>query len=340
MGLSNTPKTYGSATRTLHWLVAAVVLTAFPLGFVANRLPLTTDAEIARALELFSLHKTVGVTAFAVGIVRIGWALTQRRPAPLHPERGLETAIAATIHWTLYLSLVVVPLSGWITHASTSGYAPILWPLGQGLPLVPLSETVTSIAGGVHWVGTKVLAVAILLHVGGTLKHAVIDRDATLRRMISGTEAGAETPAPAPKSAGIAAAMLWVAALGLGIWLGASRPDAPKAPVEAAAPSIWTIVTASATLDGREVPIAELEINYEPEPAALTLGRLTAVIAGRPIDLEIIDGPDGRLALGLFGNDPVELDVAASVRDRTFDLSASGDVADGRLELVLTAVLP
>ena len=58
-----------------------------------------------------------------------------------------------------------------------TGFAPILWPFGQGLPFVPQSETVAQVAGAVHWVFTKVMAAAILLHIAGALKHHFVDRD-------------------------------------------------------------------------------------------------------------------------------------------------------------------
>ena len=52
---------------------------------------------------------------------------------------------------------MVVPLSGWIGHAATTGFAPIWWPFGQGLPFVPESETVAHLFAGIHEVFTKVL---------------------------------------------------------------------------------------------------------------------------------------------------------------------------------------
>ncbi|MEM7521434.1 MAG: YceI family protein, partial [Pseudomonadota bacterium] len=93
---------------------------------------------------------------------------------------------AEVVHWLLYGALVLVPLSGWISHAAASGWAPIWWPLGQNLPLVPKSITVEHLGIYVHLISTKVLIAALVLHIGGALKHHVIDKDATLRRMLPG----------------------------------------------------------------------------------------------------------------------------------------------------------
>jgi cytochrome b561/polyisoprenoid-binding protein YceI len=190
MALVNTTDRFGTVAKTLHWLTALLIFTLLPLGLIANDLadqvraaPSPSSDLVARTAWLFSLHKTLGVAAFFVALVRILWALGQPRPGLLHPDRKLESFVAETVHWLLYGALVLVPLSGWITHAATAGFAPIWWPLGQELPLVPKSETVAAFFGGAHRVLTKLLALALVLHIAGALKHHLIDRDATLRRM-------------------------------------------------------------------------------------------------------------------------------------------------------------
>ena len=158
MSARNTTAVFGTVTRTFHWLTALLILTAIPLGFVANRLPYDTAEALAFKAQLFSVHKTLGLAAFLLGAARILWALVERHPVPLHPDRKAELTLAGVVHWLLYISLVVVPLSGWVHHAALTGFAPILWPFGQTLPFVPQSEAVAATAVAVHWVFTKVLA--------------------------------------------------------------------------------------------------------------------------------------------------------------------------------------
>ncbi|WP_207103156.1 cytochrome b, partial [Paracoccus shandongensis] len=186
----NTPRRYGGIARTLHWLTALIIGGNIALGLAANRLPLEAiDAKV----RLFSLHKTLGIAAFAVAGIRILWAVSQPRPLPVHPERRLETFLAESVHWILYAALLLVPLSGWIEHAATEGYAPILWPLGQGLPLVPKSPHLAETMASVHQTFAWLLIGAVALHVAGALKHALIDRDGVLARMLRGRPAGPAT---------------------------------------------------------------------------------------------------------------------------------------------------
>lgn len=187
MPLSNSEQYYGTVSKSFHWATALLVLTLIPLGIYANGLPYDTSEALAQKAWLFSLHKTLGVAVFFVALARIFWAITQPKPANLHPDRKLETFAATTVHWLLYGSLLLVPLSGWIHHASTTGFAPIWWPFGQNLPMVPKSESLAATTAGLHIVFERVLALSILLHLAGALKHHFVDRDATLRRMLPGS---------------------------------------------------------------------------------------------------------------------------------------------------------
>lgn len=216
MPARNSDQSFGTVTRMFHWLTALLILTAIPLGVIANQLPYDTAEALAQKAQLFSLHKTLGVAAFLIGAARILWALFERHPVPLHPDRRRELTLASAVHWLLYISLVAVPLTGWVHHAAVTGFAPILWPFGQTLPFVPQTEAVASAFGAAHWVFTKLLGLAILLHIAGALKHHLIDKDATLLRMLRGVPAPAQ---PRPVRSGslpvLAAFVLYAAGAGV-----------------------------------------------------------------------------------------------------------------------------
>ena len=229
MSLKNTLAHYGSVAKMFHWLTALLILTLFPLGVIAQYLPFETAEQLAQKAWLFSLHKTLGVTVFFVALLRILWAISQPKPSPVHPERRFETFAAETAHWVLYSALVIVPLSGWIHHAASEGFAPIWWPLGQNLPLVPKSETLAALSGGVHFVTTKVMLAALLAHIAGALKHSLIERDGVLARMWFGASPDID---PAPEAATpwppITAIAVWLAAIAVGSGLGAFNTHHPS----------------------------------------------------------------------------------------------------------------
>lgn len=225
----NSATTYGTITKTFHWLTALLILTAIPIGLIASDLAHditnpaipATETTIAWAKLLFSIHKTLGVTVFFVALARILWALSQPKPGLLNGDHWLEAWAAETVHWLLYGSLVVVPLTGWVHHAATTGFAPIWWPFGQDLPFVPKNETVADISGTLHYILQWVLIGAISAHIAGALKHHLIDGDATLRRMLPGHTAGQPTDIqPGHVLPLITALAIWMGALGGATMLG------------------------------------------------------------------------------------------------------------------------
>ena len=232
MRLGNTRETYGLVHQILHWSVALGIIAMIALGVFMERLPDGTADEVARKVWLYSLHKTVGIALLVLALLRIAWAAAQPHPNLLHG--GWEALAAKTVHWLLYALIVAMPVFGWLHHAALAGYAPIWWPAVGGfdwgsLPFVPKSPAVAHFFGTAHWVTGYAIAGLLLLHVGGALKHALVDRDRTLARMVPGLyrETGF---APAPKGytgASLAAAGLAVLA-GAGVIAGVYLLDAPE----------------------------------------------------------------------------------------------------------------
>ncbi len=226
MPLSSTSTTYGAVSKAFHWLTALLILSAIPLGLVGADMAhdiRQNDAGadqvlIDRAVLVFSLHKTIGIAAFLTAALRILWAIGQPKPNLINGAHRAEAVLAETIHWLLYGAMLITPLAGWITHAAETGFAPIWWPFGQTLPFVPQDATIASTAGWVHYLASRVLIIAIALHIAGALKHHLIDRDATLRRILPGQTD--TTPSPAQPGHGLpvmAACAIWVGVLAAGI---------------------------------------------------------------------------------------------------------------------------
>ena len=342
MPAANTSVSYGSVTKTFHWLTALLILTVIPLGVIANELPYDTDAQLALKAQLFSFHKTLGVLIFLVALARILWAITQPKPGPLHAERKAETALAELVHWLLYISLVAVPLTGWIHHAATTGFAPILLPIGQDLPLVPKSETVAELFAGLHWIWSKVMAAAVFLHIAGALKHQFVDKDATLRRMWFGQKTLPQPDAHKPgRLAPLAAIGIYLLATGGGAAMGifSHAETAPTAPALDDVASEWTVEDGSIALTVTQLgsPVSgqfaewTSAISFDPEGSGV-LGEVETTIA------------ISSLTLGSVTSEAMKADFfdAETHPTATFvaEISAADDgyVADGTLSIKGNAV--
>jgi cytochrome b561/polyisoprenoid-binding protein YceI len=182
--LSNSSESYGLVAQVLHWLTALLILTLLVLGVYMHDLPTNTPSEIDTKIWLYSLHKTLGILAFAAAIVRVIWALIQPSPYPLNSERKFESLLASTIHWVLYGSILLMPITGWLHHASLEGFAPIWWPFAQDLPFIPKDPELARFLGAAHEFTAFLLISSLVLHIAGAMKHVLIDRDQTLSRML------------------------------------------------------------------------------------------------------------------------------------------------------------
>ncbi len=356
MSRQNTRAAYGSVAKGFHWLTALLIVTAFPLGVVAERLPYDTAAELAFKAQLFSVHKTLGVTIFFVALARILWAITQEKPALLNPEKRGEAFLAELVHWLLYISLVLVPLSGWLHHAATQGFAPILWPFGQGLPFVAKSETVAQVFGAWHFVMTKLLLAALVLHIAGALKHALFERDGTLRRMWFGKDIGVEPPLAAhSKKPVLAGFALYGVAIAAATWLGLSGGAGAEA-TQANAPALkqgqseWAVQegrlaittkqfgeavsgqfenwTAAINYDEAAVEGRNGDVRVEIAIASLTLGSVTSDALGA----EFFDAEN--FAVAVFEADIVAADVGYLARG-TLTLKGQSVPVDVPFSLVI-----
>jgi len=362
MALTNSIDQYGGITKTFHWLTALLILTVIPLGVVAYNLPYDTAEQLARKAWLFSLHKTVGVTIFFVAIARILWALTQPKPDPVATQAPALEFLAKLAHWTLYASLILVPLTGWIHHAATTGFAPIWWPFGQSLPFVPKDNLVAERFGLLHKFFERVLVVSLLLHIAGALKHHVVDKDATLRRMWFG-----QTRAAGPSTHGNAA-LPPLAALAIFAAVGtaaAVQPidDGPAVPTLEAVASDWTVqdgevgltVTQLGSQVGGSFSDWTSAIEFDPDAdgpvkgnvtttiniASLTLGSVTDQALG-PDYFSATDFPTAVFTGDLIeGPNGYEAQGALQIRDVTqpltfpFDLTIEEDVATMSANLTL-----
>lgn len=242
---TNTSTHYGAVAKAFHWTIAAAILAMIPTGFVANAWPSDTAQQVAVKVALFSTHKTLGLAVFLLALARIGWALSQPKPAPAAADHPALMTLASVAHWLLYASLVVVPLTGWIQHAASTGFAPIWWPFGQSLPFVPKDPGIASTFATLHNATQWVLTGTLVLHVAGALKHHFIAKDATLRRMLPGRPPIVR-PVEEPPGVKVAPAAA-VAVLGLAIISGlfvvapSQRSATAAVSADAPAPTGWTV---------------------------------------------------------------------------------------------------
>jgi cytochrome b561 len=195
---------YSNVAIFLHWAIALLVLFNLVTGFFHDLVP--------RAV--FAFHISSGVTILALTLVRIVWRLTHWGP-PFLPMAAWERGLAHVVHFLLYCAMLLSPLTGWamisahvdkpIPAAAQADAGPpgpppkprqtMIW----GLFVLPKLKPITDIAKGPdgaakikethelyeerHETMGWIFLGLLLLHLGGALKHQLIDRQRELARM-------------------------------------------------------------------------------------------------------------------------------------------------------------
>jgi cytochrome b561 len=179
---------YTKVAVTLHWLIAALVVTQLILGWWMIEIP---KQPVGVRAFWFNLHKSIGMTIALLVLVRIAWRV--RHPAPPLPAcvPAWQRRAAAASHALLYACLLVMPLVGFL-GSTYSGY-PIKY-FGIALPSWgyksdPLKTFFSAVHLGLAWV----FMILIALHTAAALKHLLINRDAVFWRMWPRIERDSET---------------------------------------------------------------------------------------------------------------------------------------------------
>lgn len=178
MSWRNTPNRWGPVSQLLHWAIAALVIAIAAIGLWMGDLPNTP-----RKIEVYALHKSLGLTLLALVAVRLAWRLYAGAPATLPGQPRWQTRIASLTHLALYALLLVMPLSGWLLNA-WGGY-PLRWFGLFNLPRVlARNHDLQQLATQVHEAGFWLLLLLVVTHAGAALYHHLFLHDSTLARML------------------------------------------------------------------------------------------------------------------------------------------------------------
>ena len=189
---------YTNVAIVLHWLISIAILFMFVLGWFMTELPKETpkttsfdifnlglitwgvEEEQSQRSFYFNLHKSVGLSLLMLIVLRMYWRFTHRPPAFLNSMKLWEKRLAKATHHSLYLLMFLIPLSGIIMSAG-SKYG-IKW---FGIKVIPGfdDKAIRELFYEFHEIFGLLLLLILILHILGAVKHSIVDKDGTLRRM-------------------------------------------------------------------------------------------------------------------------------------------------------------
>ena len=174
------PAAYSAAQKSLHWIMAAVVLFMIPVGLVMVRIP-----EGPVQGKLFDLHRSFGLVVLALAVVRVAVRTAHGAPADYPGLTRFERLASNAAHHALYVLIFLMPLLGWAGE-SAFGASWTFFGLFRVPHILPDNRALSDLLLGAHrWAG-YLMAAILAAHIGGALMHAVIKRDGVLTRMLPG----------------------------------------------------------------------------------------------------------------------------------------------------------
>ena len=179
--IGNTPASWGSVSRWLHWILGAGIIGMIGYGWWMNHIPTRPDRFFHRAI-----HAEIGYVVLFLTAIRLIWRGVN--PTPRLPEKAprWEKLAARVSHGLLYLTTILVAMLGWaMAGASAQNYTDFF-----GLFAVPQftspDRDAAHVYGHRHIFFAYVLLALIVLHVAAAVWHHFVRRDRVVMRMVDG----------------------------------------------------------------------------------------------------------------------------------------------------------
>ncbi len=239
---------YNTVAIALHWAIAVLIVGQIAGGFYMHNLPNSAPEKF----DLYQIHKSFGLSIFALTLVRLGWRLSHKPPALPIAMPGWQKFAARGTHWLFYILMLATPLVGLAIVSVSPKDIPTEWFGLVGVPHLGFLDPGADPAATEHQFIElhEMLSYAILgllaLHVAAALKHGFIDRDGVFRSM-------------APRIGALVVIIVLFVALGLGV---------------------------TAYFGGKPAPVEALAATPPPEPAGATdvAARPEAPVEAEPVD--------------------------------------------------------
>ncbi|TNF37221.1 MAG: cytochrome b [Gammaproteobacteria bacterium] len=179
MKLHNTSASYGMISMGFHWVSALLVIGLFGLGLWM--VDLSYYDEWYRTAPL--IHKGTGFILLLLTLLRLLWKLYSPAPLALQQHKPIERRLAKATHHLIYVLLFLLMFSGYLI-STADGRALEVFDWFSIPATIHGIERQEDIAGDVHEILAYSLIALVVLHAAGAIKHHVIDKDNTLRRML------------------------------------------------------------------------------------------------------------------------------------------------------------
>lgn len=171
--MNDLTKKYSKTTILTHWLSAILILALFPLGKYMSGL------EPEAKMGLIKLHAALGIIILLLTSIRLFSFFKHKRPEDLKTGSKINDKLTVWIHNIFYFLLIGIYVSG-IATMILGGYGDALSTNTSTL-IKPAAEIAPLKA---HGAMSFIMMALLVLHVVGVIKHYILKKENTLKRII------------------------------------------------------------------------------------------------------------------------------------------------------------
>ena len=169
---------YSKPAILLHWLMAMLLIAQISIGWTMVDLPKKTPA----VAFWYGLHKSFGLVAFALLLVRIWWRSRSTPPEYDGQDSVLLAHSARAAHFMLYVCMLATPVCGYLSSAFGKHAVKFF---GYALPqFFHENEVLQVLFRQMHWGFSWLLAGLIVIHVAAVGYHVACSGVRFVRRMV------------------------------------------------------------------------------------------------------------------------------------------------------------
>jgi cytochrome b561 len=182
--IGNSENAWGWPAKLLHWVGAILILVLLGHGWW-----MTHMAPRADRFAHYAGHAAMGYDLLALVILRLLWRWTHAVPALPNDLQPWERFSAHAGHFGLYLLMFASTLTGWALAGTFNR------PMSKdlfGITVPPIYQSSERAMHGLfeesHEFLSYLLAILVVVHILGALRHHLIKHNDVLRRMWFGAK--------------------------------------------------------------------------------------------------------------------------------------------------------
>ena len=175
---------FSKGTIIIHWLTTLLILLLFPLGKYISDINPSDKIGLIKAIlinrcGIKNIHAILGIIVFILTMFRSWQFFKAQRPSHLKTGSKFNDKLAVYVHNAFYFLLFGISLSG-IAVMIIGGYGNAI--TSGNLDLIQDRENIIPLKA--HNILAVIMMILLVIHVVGVIKHYILLKENTLKRII------------------------------------------------------------------------------------------------------------------------------------------------------------